>query len=389
MFSAAESNKPSILAQTPFSTPDSTTTLRTEAESEDTVASTASPALGGTTALTRLGYYKDDGATTSVSYVSVTSTVTVFAIQGPGSTVTLSISSVTPASSTPRYPGWVSGGWNASSGPSSASGSLTTLVSTSNSVVPQLKAASTIDIYESFYSTISLSFMLAKSGFNEMRVSDSTANSLTYKPANSYSIASPIGTNHISGTSPSWANSTVSTAKSAISTVLSVSSTTINWSVATIPRYPISTGRVLSSNGDLTTGHSAVSTLAASHIISTSGFVTSHASTTQSVASESSTTVSSTVDFSSSSVTAVPTNSCVSSLSAAPAVTTSRVHRISTALYWTTTSIPPTVRSSSDPRTTPTSATTSMSTSACGELGDFTLNVRSISSWFLLDANLL
>jgi hypothetical protein len=141
--------------------------------------------------------------------------------------------------------------------------------------------------------------------------------------------------------------------------------TVIKSSVATVPSYSMSTLAVHSLNN--TGGSSVLSAL--SPVISASGFVTAHSSVTLLVPPLESYTVGYSSVPSSHNTTDSRTSSSVFSISYSPTPTSFYVRYTSTPLY-------PNI-SSGGP--TSTAATSSQSPSLCGEYGDFTLNVRSLS----------
>lgn len=86
---------------------------------------------------------------------------------GEPTTITLTIALAHPTQIKSHYPGWVSGGSGMSSAPTRVNKNPVTAASTSDSVVARLSAKTSFDLYQTSHSKISLSVLLAKSGFME------------------------------------------------------------------------------------------------------------------------------------------------------------------------------------------------------------------------------
>lgn len=108
-------------------------------------------------------------------------------------TTTLYLSLVKPVQTKSHYPGWASGDSDMGSTPTRVNKYPETTAPTSDSVVARLSAGPSFDLFQSSHSKISLSVMLAKSGFMENPGTKSTA-TLTSASAITSSYAVPEST---------------------------------------------------------------------------------------------------------------------------------------------------------------------------------------------------
>lgn len=105
-----------------------------------------------------------------------TSIQTVISTKGP-TTITLTLFLAEPDQIASHYPGRLSGGLNMSSAPTRISKYAATTVSPSNTELKAGAGKSSLDIYQTSHSQISLSVMLAHSGFMDSPVSSRTVTS--------------------------------------------------------------------------------------------------------------------------------------------------------------------------------------------------------------------
>jgi len=294
---------PIVLTQ---STVTRTTTIRTTRW--ETHFHTVINALG-TSAATSSSIFPSTGQDTSIQTVTSTKEPT---------TVTLTLLLAKPIQTNLHYPGWASSGVNTSFAPTRIPKYPATTALRSDTVLKIGTEESSLDIYQTSLFKISLSTMLAHSGFMN-------------KPSPSeIVISSPV---------VSIARSYAATDSSPILTTLATSTTaaSIIPSVASVPGFE--------------TRYTSIPNMETTHESSSAGSNASVLSV----------------------VPGPPTSTMAFTTLAPPRPFSSSMQYLSTPRYWNTTSR----AMISNIITTPTQSAPSPAPGHCGEFGDFTLNVRS------------